>query len=49
MPVDQVVRSLFRNYQLQHPEKKSVYAVNTYFVDASVGSLASRFGGAGAP
>ena len=23
--------------------------VNTYFVDASVGSLASRFGGAGAP
>jgi hypothetical protein len=31
-----VVRSFFRNYQLQEPDEKSVYATSTYFVDGGV-------------
>jgi predicted acylesterase/phospholipase RssA len=35
-PLDQVVRSFFRNYQLQEPDEKIDYATNTYFVDGGV-------------
>jgi len=35
-PLDRVVRSFFRNYQLQEPDEKPDYAINTYFVDGGV-------------
>jgi predicted acylesterase/phospholipase RssA len=35
-PLDNVVRSFFRNYQLQEPDEKPDYAINTYFVDGGV-------------
>lgn len=34
--LDQVVHSLFRNYELQEPDGKGTYATNTYFVDGGV-------------
>ncbi len=33
---DAVVKSFFRNYQLQEPNEGSFYATNTYFVDGGV-------------
>jgi predicted acylesterase/phospholipase RssA len=35
-PLDQVVHSFFRNYELQEPDEKGIYATNTYFVDGGV-------------
>jgi len=35
-PLDQVVHSFFRNYELQEPDEKGTYATNTYFVDGGV-------------
>lgn len=35
-PLDTVVHSFFRNYELQEPDEKGVYATNTYFVDGGV-------------
>ncbi len=35
-PLDKVVHSFFRNYELQEPDEKGVYAINTYFVDGGV-------------
>jgi predicted acylesterase/phospholipase RssA len=35
-PLDRVVRSFFRNYELQEPDEKGTFATNTYFVDGGV-------------
>jgi patatin-related protein len=35
-PLDEVVHSFFRNYELQEPDEKGIYATNTYFVDGGV-------------
>ncbi len=35
-PEDKVIRSLFRNYELQEKDEKVTFATNTYFVDGGV-------------
>ncbi|HYN22047.1 MAG TPA: patatin-like protein, partial [Thermoanaerobaculia bacterium] len=35
-PLDRVVRSFFRNYELQETDEKNTFAINTYFVDGGV-------------
>lgn len=35
-PLDQVVRSFFRNYELQEADEKDTFATNTFFVDGGV-------------
>lgn len=35
-PVEAVVKSYFRNYQLQNPDRKETWAKNTFFVDGGV-------------